>query len=233
MITSVKLMLNKGRVLNNGSYPLVFQVIHNRRKKLLHTGYRVKKEVFDESEEKLVDNAGAFLTTTEIVKMNRELKKMRNQIDMRIRQLKRTREEFAIEDILAQNVRGNRESQFYLLQYINLQIERKRELKKVGMAAAYKSTHSSLAKFLHRLDVRMSKIDWGVVRRYEDFLYSNGVTQNTVSYYLRNLRSLYNQAIVDGYRPRGEYPFLKAQTRPVKTLKRALSRRNMQILADL
>ena len=32
MITSVKLMLNKSRILNNGSYPLVFQVIHNRRK---------------------------------------------------------------------------------------------------------------------------------------------------------------------------------------------------------
>ena len=28
MITSVKLMLNKSRILNNGSYPLVFQVIH-------------------------------------------------------------------------------------------------------------------------------------------------------------------------------------------------------------
>ncbi len=37
MITSVKLMLNKSRILNNGSYPLVFQVIHNRRKKLLYT----------------------------------------------------------------------------------------------------------------------------------------------------------------------------------------------------
>ena len=46
MITSVKLMLNKSRILNNGSYPLVFQVIHNRRKKLLYTGYRMKEEVF-------------------------------------------------------------------------------------------------------------------------------------------------------------------------------------------
>ena len=51
MITSVKLMLNKSRILNNGSYPLVFQVIHNRRKKLLYTGYRMKEEVFDESED--------------------------------------------------------------------------------------------------------------------------------------------------------------------------------------
>ena len=233
MITSVKLMLNKSRILNNGSYPLVFQVIHNRRKKLLYTGYRMKEEVFDESEGKIMNGLGSTFTATEVVKMNRELRKMRNQIDIRIRQLERTREEFAVEDILTQNAFGTGKSQFYLLRYINAQIERKQELKKVGMAAAYKSTRSSLAKFIGRPDVRMSEVDLAFVRRYEDFLYSNGASGNTVSYYLRNLRSLYNQAVTDGYHPRGEYPFAKAQTRPAKTVKRALSRTDMQNLADL
>lgn len=233
MITSVKLMLNKSRILNNGSYPLVFQVIHNRRKKLLYTGYRVKEEVFDELEGKIMNGVGSTFTATEVVKMNRELRKMRNQIDIRIRQLERTREEFTVEDILTQNAFGTGKSQFYLLRYINAQIERKQELKKVGMAAAYKSTRSSLAKFIGRPDVRMSEVDLAFVRRYEDFLYSNGASGNTVSYYLRNLRSLYNQAVMDGYHPRGEYPFAKAQTRPAKTVKRALSRTDMQNLADL
>lgn len=233
MITSVKLMLNKSRILNNGSYPLVFQVIHNRRKRLLYTGYRIKEEVFDESEEKIINGSDSSFTAKEVVKMNRELRKMRSRIHIRIRQLERTREEFTVEDVLGQNALGSGKLQFYLLRYINTQIERKQELKKVGMAAAYKSTRSSLAKFINRLDIRMSEVDLAFVRRYEDFLYNNGVTGNTVSYYLRNLRSLYNQAIVDGYHPRGEYPFAKAQTRPAKTVKRALSRKDMQILADL
>lgn len=226
-------MLNKSRILNNGSYPLVFQVIHNRRKKLLYTGYRMKEEVFDELEGKIMNGVSSTFTATEVVKMNRELRKMRNQIDTRIRQLERTREEFTVEDILAQNAFGTGKPQFYLLRYINTQIERKQELKKVGMAAAYKSTRSSLAKFISRPDVRMSEVDLAFVRRYEDFLYSNGASGNTVSYYLRNLRSLYNQAVMDGYHPRVEYPFAKAQTRPAKTVKRALSRKDMQILADL
>ena len=233
MITSVKLMLNKSRILNNGSYPLVFQVIHNRRKKLLYTGYRMKEEVFDELEGKIMNGVGSTFTATEVVKMNRELRKMRNRIDTRIRQLERTREEFTVEDILAQSAFGTGKPQFYLLRYINAQIERKQELKKVGIAAAYKSTRSSLAKFISRPDVRMSEVDSAFVRRYEDFLYSNGSSGNTVSYYLRNLRSLYNQAVADGYHPRGEYPFAKAQTRPAKTVKRALSRTDMQNLADL
>ena len=233
MITSVKLMLNKSRILNNGSYPLVFQVIHNRRKKLLYTGYRMKEEVFDELEGKIMNGVGSTFTATEVVKMNRELRKMRNRIDTRIRQLERTREEFTVEDILAQSAFGTGKPQFYLLRYINAQIERKQELKKVGMAAAYKSTRSSLARFIGRPDVRMSEVDLAFVRRYEDFLYSNGASGNTVSYYLRNLRSLYNQAVADGCHPRGEYPFAKAQTRPAKTVKRALTRTDMQNLADL
>lgn len=233
MITSVKLMLNKNRKLNNGSYPLVFQVIRNRRKKLLYTGYRVKEEAFDEAKGKVIDNTGFSFTATEIVKINRELRKMKNQIETRIRQLERTRDEFTVEDILGQNIYRIRKSQYYLLQYINTQIERKQELEKIGMAAAYKSTRSSLAKFINHSDVRMSEVDLGFVRRYEDFLCSNGVAANTISYYLRNLRSLYNQAIVDGYRPHGEYPFTNVQTRPAKTLKRALSRNDMRALADL
>ncbi len=233
MITSVRLMLNKGRRLNNGTYPLVFQVIHSRRKKLLYTGFRLKEEVFNEAEEKIVDGTDATLTATDITKMNRELRKMKNMIHTRIRQLERTTEPFTVEDVLAQFTRANVRQQFYILRYIDTQIERKKKLKKEGTAAAYKSTRSSLAKFLDGSDIRMPEIDLRFIRRYEDFLYNNGVAENTVSYYLRNLRALYNQAVVDGYHPHGEYPFVKAQTRPAKTVKRALSREDLQTLANL
>lgn len=233
MTTSVRLMLNKGRRLNNGTYPLVFQVIHSRRKKLLYTGFRLKEEAFNEAEEKIVDGTDATLTATDITKMNRELRKMKNMIHTRIRQLERTTEPFTVEDVLAQFTRANVRQQFYILRYIDTQIERKKKLKKEGTAAAYKSTRSSLAKFLDGSDIRMPEIDLRFIRRYEDFLYNNGVAENTVSYYLRNLRTLYNQAVVDGYHPHGEYPFVKAQTRPAKTVKRALSREDIQALANL
>lgn len=233
MTTSVRLMLNKGRRLNNGTYPLVFQVIHSRRKKLLYTGFRLKEEVFNEAEEKIVDGTDATLTATDITKMNRELRKMKNMIHTRIRQLERKTEPFTVEDVLAQFTRANVRQQFYILRYIDTQIERKKKLKKEGTAAAYKSTRSSLAKFLDGSDIRMPEIDLRFIRHYEDFLYNNGVAENTVSYYLRNFRALYNQAVVDGYHPHGEYPFVKAQTRPAKTVKRALSREDLQTLANL
>lgn len=120
----------------------------------------MKEEVFDELEGKIMNGVSSTFTATEVVKMNRELRKMRNQIDTRIRQLERTREEFTVEDILAQNAFGTGKPQFYLLRYINTQIERKQELKKVGMAAAYKSTRSSLAKFISRPMCGCRRLIW-------------------------------------------------------------------------
>lgn len=99
----------------------------------------MKEEVFDESEGKIMNGVSSTFTATEVVKMNCELRKMRNRIDTRIRQLERAGEEFTVEDILTQNAFGTGKPQFYLLRYINAQIERKQELKKVGMAAAYKA----------------------------------------------------------------------------------------------
>lgn len=234
MITSVKLMLNKTRRLNNGSYPLVFQVIHKRRKRLLYTGYRIKEGAFDGQEEKIImeDGDSAF-SVTDMKKMNRELRKIRNTINARIRQLERTTDHFTVEDVLSPYVHRDMKQPFYLLQYIDAQIERKISLKKEGMAAAYKSTRSSLAKFLNNADIRIPTIDQRFVRQYEDFLYSTGVAGNTVSYYLRNFRILYNQAVMDGCHSHGEHPFAKAQTRPAKTVKRALTRENLQSLANL
>lgn len=226
-------MLNKSRRLNNGSYPLVFQVIHERRKKLMYTGFRIKEESFDELEEKIIDGVDSTFTTADVARMNRELRKIKNRIRAQIRHLERSTESFTVEDVLAQYIHKNVRQQFYLLRYIDTQIDRKKTLKKEGTAAAYRSTRLSLAKFLNGSDIRMSAIDLRFIRQYEDFLYNSGVTGNTVSYYLRNLRTLYNQAVTDGYHPHGEYPFAKAQTRPAKTVKRALTRKELQALANL
>ena len=45
-MTSVKLKLNKTRALKDGNYPVVFQLIHQKRKKIIYTKYRMKEEDF-------------------------------------------------------------------------------------------------------------------------------------------------------------------------------------------
>lgn len=40
-MASVKLLLNRSRALQDGRYPLVFQLIHRRKKKLIYTPYKL------------------------------------------------------------------------------------------------------------------------------------------------------------------------------------------------
>lgn len=46
-MTSVKIVLVKGRSDSNGAYPLVVQVIHSRKKKCVYTSYSVAPSQFD------------------------------------------------------------------------------------------------------------------------------------------------------------------------------------------
>lgn len=231
MRTSIRLMLNKNRRLKDGRYPLVFRVIHSRRKKLLYTGYRVCEDQFDESMEKVLPDAGSGLTVSKALLINRELEQEKKVILERAQRLELSKLVYSVDDLLAPVEEAA--SKFYLLAYIDAQVEVKRQKNKEGMAAAYRSTRSSLAKYLRCTDVFVEKIDRSFVQGYIDYLYQQSVSENTVCYYLRNLRTLYNQAVADGCRPPGEYPFAKIATRPVKTVKRAVSREEMEAVASL
>lgn len=235
MRTSIRLMLNKNRRLKDGRYPLVFRVIHCRRKKLLYTGYRVCEDEFDESVGKVLPDAGSGLTASKVSIINKEVEQTKKNIWGRVRQLELTGLPFSVDDLLRPKEEEKKEGvrQFQLLEYIDGQVETKRMKGKEGMAAAYRSTRSSLAKYVYNVDIDMEKVDYRFVQGYIEFLTQQGIRANTVCYYLRNLRTLYNQAIVDGLCTDKEYPFVKVSTRPAKTVKRAISREDMEAIANL
>ena len=92
----------------------------------MYTGFRIKEESFDESEEKIIDGVDSTFTTADVARMNRELRKIKNRIRTQIRYLERSTESFTVEDVLAQYIRKKVRQQFYLLRYIDTQIDRKR-----------------------------------------------------------------------------------------------------------
>lgn len=230
-MTSIRLMLNKNRRLKDGCYPLVFRVIHCRRKKLLYTGYRVREDGFDESVGKVLPVADLGLTALKVSTINKKVEQKKKAILGRIRQFEQAGLSFSVDDLLLPEKENTH--QFGLLKYIDGQVEAKRMKGKEGMAAAYRSTRSSLAKYVCKGDVDMEKVDHRFVQGYIDFLTQQGVGENTVCYYLRNLRTIYNQAVADGMRTDDDYPFVKVSTRPVKTVKRAISREDMEAIAGL
>lgn len=222
-MASVKLKLNQSRVLKDGNYPVVFQIIHQKRKRLIYTKYRMGEDDFKTITVQAGSNAGTCCG------VSRELRKTYKRIQAQIRRLENRGDVYSVDDI-AEAVLSKADRKILLLPYIDTQIEWKISKKKNGIAAAYKSTRSSLAKYIGKKEVRLSQVNYAFVSHYKDYLSENGVAENTIGYYIRNFRALYNLAVKDGFVPSCDYPFRKISTRPCKTVKRALAREQMQKL---
>lgn len=219
-MATVKLKLNKYRVLKDGSYPVVFQLLHRRKKEIVYTKYRMNENEFIQISEKVRSNncSGCMIS--------RELHKTVKLFYLQIRRLEAAGDEYTVKDI-AVAVASKPVGKYILLDFIDSQISWKKSMKKDGIAAAYRSTRSSLAKFIGSKQLKMSQVTQRFVICYKDFLSGNGVSENTQAYYLRNFRTLYNLAVKDGFVPKCTYPFKDICTKPYKTIKRALNKEQM------
>ncbi|MBS7151437.1 MAG: phage integrase SAM-like domain-containing protein [Prevotella sp.] len=67
-----------------------------------------------------------------------------------------------------------------------------------GTARNYRNSLYRFSEFLDRHDIAFSKIDADLVSDYELWLRKRGLKMNSVSFYLRCLRSVCNQAVSEG-----------------------------------
>ena len=95
-------------------------------------------------------------------------------------------------------------------------------------------------------DIKLCKLDNSTVLAYEAHLKNAGVSANTSSFYLRNLRAIYNRAVEEGL-IKQKFPFRHAYTGISKTVKRAINieqlkeiintdlsdRKHIQLAADI
>lgn len=96
----------------------------------------------------------------------------------------------------------------------------------------YKTTLSSFKKFRKEEDVYLEDINSELLVSYEYHLKAQGLCLNTISFYMKRLRAIYNNAVEDGLIDDGN-PFKKVYTSSEKTIKRAISLENIRKLKDM
>ena len=230
-MASVKLILERSKVLKNGSYSVVFQIIHRRTRRLIYTPYKVLSEEFNAKEERVIFISNEIKNKSQVNIITRRLNKQRKSINAHILELESRGIQYNVEDIVSRYRIEN--DSLSLLGYFDLLIKRKHEMMRFGIMKSYKSTRSSLAKFLNYEHTRISDVDFTFVRQYEQYLVGSGITPNTICFYVRNFKSVYNQAIVDGYSLTEKVPFKHVQAKMQKTIKRALDREDLIRVRDL
>lgn len=108
----------------------------------------------------------------------------------------------------------------------------KRSMGKVRVAETYLAALHSLQAFLGRQDITFADINSSLLGRYEDWMARRGLNKNTSSFYMRNLRAVYNRAVAEKH-VKGDIPFHDVYTGVGKTRKRAVGAEDIQRLLRL
>lgn len=111
-------------------------------------------------------------------------------------------------------------------------IKQIKRLGRVRMAETYTSALHSFISYYGERDVRWDEFDADLMMGYESYLAQRGLCPNTISFYMRNLRAIYNRA-VDKALTQQRYPFKHVYTGVDKTVKRATSLKSIREIRDL
>ena len=94
-------------------------------------------------------------------------------------------------------------------------------LGKVRTGETYTCTLNSFMRFRQGKDVLWKDFDADLTASYEAYLKSTGVSMNTISFYNRILRAVYNRAVEKGF-TKQVFPFKNVYTGVEKTIRRGL-----------
>lgn len=99
-------------------------------------------------------------------------------------------------------------------------------------AETYSATLNSFKRFRAYLDLEMNDFDGEELASYRSYLKQIGLSPNTISFYLKHLKSIYNKAVDEELIP-DRKPFRQLTTAIEKTAKRAISLQALKRLKAL
>ena len=209
---------------------LYYQVIHNRVVRQIYTDYKLFASDCDIHAE-----AVALHCTPNEQERNNYLLSISSRIRWdkdRLNKIIYTLSQsgtFVADDIVVRFL--NRQEQSFN-DYICLQIARLKRLGKIRTSETYTAALRSFSGFMNDKEVLFDQLNADLIAEYEAYLKGRGNSPNTVSFYMRILKAVYNRAVEDGLTEQ-RHPFKSVYTGVEKTLKRAISLNDLKHIKGL
>lgn len=197
---------------------IYYQVIHERKVRQLLSQYKVFPNEWDENRSmvKTTQNSerkSFILSIRERIRWDME---RLTKID---RKLSSTSLSYTADDIIDE---FNRYAQEYsLFNFMENIIAKLKQNGKIRTSETYRAALNSIRKFRQDEDIMLDCINSEIIEKYEAWYKNRGVTPNTISFYTRILRAVYNRAVEDDI-IENRNPFRHVYTGVDKTVKRAL-----------
>ncbi len=197
---------------------IYYQIIHERKVRQLLSDYKVFPSEWDESR--------SMVTTTQKSERKSFILSIRERIRWDVERLTKIDRKldanglsYTADDVIDE---FNRYADEYsLFNYMESIIARLKQNGKVRTSETYKSTLNSFKKFRKDEDIMLDCLTSEIMEAYEAWHHKRGVAPNTISFYTRILRAVYNRAVENDI-IENRNPFRKVYTGVDKTVKRAL-----------
>ena len=228
-MATVKLKFRPSSILDKEG-TLFYQVIHDRVVRCINTGYKLFPSEWDKRLSLIIIPADDAIRAHYLVTMRKCILEDQSRLREIVLRLKRTTATFTSEDVVKSfqdSLAGG---------FLSFGRELVMQLEQVGKertAETYMVALNSFERFMGRRgDILIESIDSVLMVEYETYLKSAGVCPNSSSYYMRNLRAIYNRA-VDKELTVQRNPFKYVYTGIDKTMKRAVPIKVIRQIRDL
>lgn len=138
--------------------------------------------------------------------------------------------DFAAADVAEEFRRFERE--YSLFAFVDTLIIKLKQAGKTRTAETYAATLSSFKAFRQGRDLALDRLTPEIMEEFQAWHKCKGNTPNTISFYNRVLRAVYNRAVDDDVIDNG-HPFRRVYTGIDKTVKRALPLATIKQIRDL
>lgn len=210
---------------------LFYQVIHDRVTRQIYTGYRLFPYEWNATESKIVIPADCDAVRNRYLSSLREvLTANLSRLSGIITRLEKTGTPYDTDKVVEKYKAPDGDG--YFISFATGLIGRLRHIGKSQTAAKYSTAINSFMRFRTEDDVPIDDMDSGLMLEYEQWLKESGVCKNTVSFYMRNLRAIYNRAVEKDIAVQ-RFPFRHVYTGIDKTVKRALSAKTIKEIKNL
>ena len=199
---------------------LYYQVIHNRVVRQISTGYKLFASEWDQRSEAVIpcQHPAGMERDNYLLSVGERIRRDKIRLEKAIRTLSQSGP-FTADDIVIRFHDSGQEPSFN--DYIRQQIVRLKRLGKIRTSETYTAALKSFSSFMKGSDMLFGELNSDLLMEYEAYLKNRGNSPNTISFYMRILKAVYNRAVENGLTGQRNL-FKSVYTGVEKTLKRAI-----------
>lgn len=197
---------------------IYYQIIHERKTRQIMTAYKVFQAEWDDNNSRLTVSHSSPRKSL-VLSIRQSIHRDTERITRIIRKLDDVGLSYSADDVV--NEYTHYTSEYSLFTFMEEIIMRLKQNGKTRTSETYATALNSFKKFRHQEDIMLDYIDAEMMEEYQAWHQHRGVVPNTISFYNRILRAVYNRAVENDI-IENRKPFRHVYTGVDKTVKRAL-----------